>query len=322
MRNKIDNILIGMVWLLSATLATFFWFNIRFGFDLFSSAHWNHLAELQAKNQSVSPCFYISLVVAIVITLVGLHFVIRPRRRNITLSHPAPTPVPTHVPVVQSAQPTQSPYPQETSAPEPAPLPAGMIRPPRLNIAPSGGTYAGTSSPSSNAPVAPIPMAMQAPAPNTSSSSPRTTTRAPQKSTPQDWPQIREIFSMAGYIIKPEPYINSTKMALCAIGTDEVFWIGAVGISKSAMQEIYDKLEKLFQDTLEEVPIQINAFVMNASDAPETSTDGPVMTFDGLDSLRSYVRANPNKPLPPEDTDNFDAYSEYITTVIDYIGKL
>ena len=37
MRNKIDNILIGMVWLLSATLATFFWFNIRFGFDLFSS---------------------------------------------------------------------------------------------------------------------------------------------------------------------------------------------------------------------------------------------------------------------------------------------
>ena len=170
-----------------------------------------------------------------------------------------------------------------------------------MNIAPANTFAPATSAQTGNSITTPV------------------TTPTPQKPTKQEWPEIREIFSMAGYVIKPEPFINGQKMALLAIGTDEVLWLGAVGISTTQMRACTNKLEQLFHDTLDEIEISVNAFVLNPTDI-ETETD--ILTFDSIESLRNYMNTHRNAPLSSDDTENFAAYSEYITTVIEYIGKL
>ena len=95
--------------------------------------------------------------------------------------------------------------------------------------------------------------------------------------------------------------------------------MGAVGISTSQMQSCVNKLVQLFHDTLEDIEINVNAFVLNPTD---TASDSDILTFDTIDSLRDYMNTHRNAPLAADDAENFAAYSEYITTVIEYIGKL
>lgn len=309
MNKKIDNILLGVLWLLAATLGTCFWFNMRFGFNLFSGAHWDYLATQQATRSPVSFWFYFSFIAATFITLFVLYMLIRPRRRNIQISAPQKPSATNNAPT-QSTDASQIniiPTP-DTHTPAPVPeKPAISMppRPPRLNIAP-----ANTFAPAQSAPTTAItPM-------------PATTMPAPQKTqtpTKQDWPEIREIFSMAGYVIKSEPFINGKKMALFAIGTDEVLWMGTVGTSTSDMRGCVNKLTKLFSDTLDGIEIHVNAFVLNPSD---NTNESDILTFDSVEDLRKYISEHRNPPLDADDAENFTAYSEYITTVIEYIGKL
>ena len=307
MRKNFENILLGLLWLLAATLGTTFWFNTRFGFNLFSGAHWDYLATQQATRAPVSFWFYFSFVAATFITLFVLYLLIRPRKRNIKISapqKPAQT-APQTTTNNDASQINITPgviqhTPIEPTSPTPAaPLPP---RPPRLNIAPAN-TFAPAAMAQQSATQPTVPM-MQT---------------TPQLQTKQDWPEIREIFSMAGYVIKPEPRINGKKLALLAIGTDEVLWMGAVGIPTSQMQSCVNKLEQLFHDTLEDIEINVNAFVLNPTD---TASDSNILTFDTIDSLRDYMNTHRNTPLAADDAGNFAAYSEYITTVIEYIGKL
>ena len=306
MNKKFENILLSLLWLLVATMGTTFWFNTRFGFNLFSGAHWDYLATQQASRAPVSFWFYFSFVVATFITLFVLYLLIKPRRRNIQISAP-------HLPAPTPAIPTQTIQNNDASqinivpgtvqhTPTPVapthttPLPP---RPPRLNIAPAN-TFA------------PAPTQTNMPAQTFIP----TTPSAPAK---QDWPEIREIFSMAGYIIKPEPFINGKKMSLLAIGTDEILYLGAVGISTSEMAGCVGKLNQIFNDTLDGIEININAFVLNPTDSGNESS---VLTFDSVDELRKYMNEHRNIPPSADDMENFAAYSEYITTVIEYIGKL
>lgn len=307
MKKNFENILLGLLWLLAATLGTTFWFNTRFGFNLFSGAHWDYLATQQATRASISFWFYFSFVAATFITLFVLYLLIRPRKRNIKLS------VPRQPSGTQTISPKTAPdtnrdasqinivpgtVQHATPTPDMPPAPPLPPRPPRLNIAP-----ANTFAP---APTQHLP--------------PQTITQsAPQQPTKQDWPEIREIFSMAGYVIKPEPFINGKKMALLAIGTDEVLYLGAVGISTSDMVGCVNKMEHLFHDTLEDIEINVTAFVLNPTD---TTPDSGILTFDTINALRDYMNNHRNAPLSADDTENFAAYSEYITTVIEYIGKL
>lgn len=310
MKKNFENILLGLLWLLAATLGTTFWFNTRFGFNLFSGAHWDYLATQQASRAPVSFWFYFSFVAATFITLFVLYLLIKPRRRNIKMPQQQKT-----VPTTPAASPTTIENKSDASqiniipgtvqhapttpvAPNATPMPP---RPPRLNIAPAN-TFA---------PATPMPTTMTPTIP--------ATTTTPSVQTKQDWPEIREIFSMAGYVIKPEPFINGKKMALLAIGTDEVLYLGAVGISTSQMQGCVNKLQQIFRDTLDDIEITVNAFVLNPTD---TNADESILTFGSIDELRHYMNEHRNTPLDTDDAENFAAYSEYITTVIEYIGKL
>ncbi|MBQ7127695.1 MAG: hypothetical protein IJO18_01795 [Alphaproteobacteria bacterium] len=302
MKKNFENILLGLLWLMVATLGTTFWFNTRFGFNLFSGAHWDYLATQQASRTPVSFWFYFSFVAATFITLFVLYLLIKPRRRHIKISAPQkPNTAPKTNPdasQINIIPGTVQHAPTTPVAPTAAPMPP---RPPRLNIAPAN-TFA---------PATPMPTTMTPTIPATATT--------PSVQTKQDWPEIREIFSMAGYVIKPEPFINGKKMALLAIGTDEVLYLGAVGISTSQMQGCVNKLQQIFRDTLDDIEITVNAFVLNPTG---TNADESILTFNSIDELRHYMNEHRNTPLNTDDAENFAAYSEYITTVIEYIGKL
>ena len=77
----------------------------------------------------------------------------------------------------------------------------------------------------------------------------------------------------------------------------------------------------MWSGSLEDVYINMTGVVIDAPDAATAEFDN-ILMFNDLDGLREYISAHPNAPLPDDDNGNFDAYSEYIDTVINYIGKI
>ena len=293
MRDKLDNFLLATLWLLASTLGICFWFNIRFGFNIFSSAHWHHLAYMQASQNPVSPAFYISMVISVIVVICGLYLLIRPRFRKF------------QIPVRETSKPTQNIQPQPiapiqtpTVAPPPAPTPEpapvttepGLTRPPRLNIAITPQLH---SAPLPQQPIQP----------------------------PSQSSELREIFEGAGYTVKNNPRIGTVRPELFAIGTNEVLWIGAVGIPTTDLQHAIDTVNQIFSDTLDDIIINVNGFVISAPDANAPGAPD-ILTFDKIDTLRQYINEHRNPPLGEDDNGNFDAFSAYISTVIDYLGKI
>lgn len=313
MRNRLDNILLGTLWLLAATLGTSFWLNTKFGFNIFSAPHWQYLAYLQASKTPVAASFYISLGVAIFITIFGLYFLIQPKFRKIVLPiikvkkvNEKPQ---SRVDIKPETPSTQSdaseiitmPKPEQQPAQQIQPIPVAApqnnpLRPPHLNL-PTTNSYSAA------------PVTQPATATNTSSGN------------DADNSALREIFSQNGYIVKTNPYINRWRPNLLAIGTNEVLWIGAVGATTTQVRAAIDKLNQIFSDTLDDVYISINGFSINAPDA-QTTEFQDILLFNTINDLDAYMTQHPNSQPTAEEQENFDAYSEYIDTVIGYIGNL
>ena len=307
MRIRFDNILLSFLWLLVVTLGTCFWFNIAFGFDIFSSTHWGYVASMQASQNPIKPAFYISVAAVIFITIFGLYLIVRPRRRRIKL------------PVAQTATTPQNIAFQQNNAAStidilPAEMQPATMKPTPVNTAPS----ATARPPRLNIPIPSHPVMPPSPTPTQTAPQPSPT---PQSAPSSDWPELREIFTNAGYIIKPTPRVNGIQTALVAIGTDEVMWIGCVGVATTAVRAIIDKFNQIFTDTLDETEIDIHGFAIAAPDAA-TSEFTDILMFDTPSALREYINENPNPPLPDDDDGMFDAFSEYIDAVINHIGKI
>lgn len=297
MKYRIDNMLLGLLWLLVVTLGGCFWFNTMFGFNLFVGAHWQYLSYLQAAQTPVKPSFYISLVIFAAVMIFGLYLIMRPRLRKIYLPIMRITGRKKTEPATDTAPVAQ---------PEPGPatvvMPNTPVRPPRLSASSLGGMQPinnGTVTP----PAAPTPPAK------------------PVGPTDAEIAQTSEIFKSAGYTVKKTPRINGHQFSLLAIGTNETLWLGGHGIAVADMARAIEKLSDVFSDTLEDVYINITGFVIGAPDAATAEFDN-ILMFNDLDGLREYISAHPNAPLPDDDNGNFDAYSEYIDTVINYIGKI
>ena len=290
MRDKLDNFLLAVLWLLASTLGVCFWFNIRFGFNIFSSAHWHHLAYMQASQNPVTPAFYISMVISVIVVIFGLYLLIRPRFRKFKLpvrEANKPTQHTQTQPVAPSPTPAQTPMVEPTPAPRNEPV---LARPPRLNIAITPQLH---------------------------------NTPAPQQpaQTPSLVPQMREIFETAGYTVKNNPRIGTVNTELFAIGTNETLWIGATGVSTTALQNAIDTVNQIFSDTLDDIIINVDGFIISAPDASAPGAPD-ILTFDNIDALRQYMNEHKNPPLGEDDNENFEAFSAYISTVIDYLGKI
>ncbi len=308
MKNNLDNFLLSFLWLCASTLCACFWFNIKYGFNLFSGAHWQHLAYMQAAQNPVTPTFYISLVVTAIIMILGLYILRRPLRPRQTHNTPQPNAhipnnnITMNTPVVPHNN-TGAVSTNITTAPTPptqSPIP--LSRPPRLNIGAIPALPPRTQTPNI------YPQPTIAPTPRPTSSQP-------------EWPEITQIFESAGYVLKPAPRIGDLQTTLFAIGTNETLWIGAVGVPTTSLQTSIDTLTQIFQDTLDDIIINVNGFVISAPDA-NTPGANNILTFTTPSDLREYISQHRNPPLPDDDLGNFDAFSTYISTVIEYISKI
>lgn len=305
MKNRMNNILVGLLWLLLVTLAASFWFNIRYGFNIFVAQHWQYLAYMQASNRPVATSFYVSIVVVLAVAVLGLYVLLQPHNRKIVLpvvdtndqKPTAPIATTQIQPAPVAEQPVIKDEPVATAPQAAAPTQSGLARPPRLNI--------------------PTATITRAPTPHVPLSS--TTPRA--KIDPEtEYADIHEIFTSAGFVYKGSPRIKNMQSSVIAIGTDEVLWLGATGVRTSDMKVAIDTMRGVFMDTLEDIEININAFIIGAPDASENS-EPSILQFATVDELRTYIMAHPNT-LSDDDAENFDAYSAYIGTVVDYIGKI
>ncbi len=300
MKNKFDNILLGILWFTISTLGVCFWFNAQYGFNIFSNTHWKHLAYMQATQNPVKTSFYLSMIVAVVIVIGGLYLLLRPRFRKITLP-------------IRDTATTNSPTAplQNNQAPSSHSIPeTDLQRPARLT------TVSHTFAPAPVIPVAPT-VAPVTPVASGSLTSPALTPTNDDLFTPQ----MQEIFESAGYKALPGPRIAGLQTSVLALGTNETLWIGAIDVQTSTLAASADVMAQVFKDTLEDIEIHINMFVVNASDngAP---LDTNVLTFASLDELRRYINMHPNTPPAPDEVENFDAFTSYISTVIDYLGTL
>jgi len=326
MRTRLDNILMGILWLLAATLGTSFWFNTKYGFNIFSAQHWQYLAYLQASKTPVEPSFYISLGIVVFITIFGLYFLIQPKLRKIVfpIMKTKNIKVKTQSQSMTTAPDTQK-YVESTTIQKVAepqhPAENTVSNPPITPTAPTPTATTTATVTSHTVPLRPPRLNLQTA--NSYVSAPTITPVLEINATNNDADdaKIAEIFTENGYIVKKTPYINRWRPNLLAIGTNEVLWIGAVSASTAQVKKAIDKLNQIFSDTLDDVYIGINGFSINAPDA-QTAEFNDILLFNTIQDLGEYMRAHPNTEPTTEEKDNFDAYSEYIDTVIGYIGNL
>lgn len=302
MKRRIDNMLLGLLWLLAMTLGACFWFNTMFGFNILSSAHWQYLAYIQAIQTPVKPLFYISFVVIVFIMVVGLYLIMRPRLRKIRLPIMRVSKNHDNTPQ-QNTTPQHQQISSAAIAPSPAPTapaqngPTADMRPARLNTISFATQPTQMSAPNGAQPDTPVAVA----------------------ATNAD---IQQVFINAGYTVKKPARIGGIKTPLLAIGTNEALWFGANGARVSDMRAAIDKMTSVFADTLEDIVINVTGFVLDARD-DATSEHADILVFHSIDELRQYVATRQNTPpTNTDDAENFNAYSEYIDTVINYIGKI
>ena len=141
--------------------------------------------------------------------------------------------------------------------------------------------------------------------------------------TPENNPYTEifaQIFSDNGYTVKPNPKIAGFIPNLFAICVDEIVWIGASDADINKMHIAIEKLQSVFQETLEDIKININAFILDTTN--QYQSDDSILIFKSVDELKKFISENPANELTDDNSDNFDAYSEYIDTIIQYVKNI
>lgn len=130
--------------------------------------------------------------------------------------------------------------------------------------------------------------------------------------------QLSEIFTQNGYTVKAKLSLNNTDTKVLAIGTNEILWIGGIGMPTSQIQNAIHKLNKVISDTLDNIHIYITGFVINAPDAQNPIFNN-ILLFNTIDDLATYMASH--KPPAPtgQGIEDFKAYSEYIDILLEYI---
>jgi hypothetical protein len=327
MKKRYEIILLDILWLSAMVLSASFWFDIRFGFNIFYKEHWHYLMIQQLTPGSVLPAFYISLLVFIIIVIFGLYLISRPHVRKIDFSlneQMPPLALPKEIVPEQidsiTLDPGHSPLPPAPSLP----------RPPRIISASQNQLPIINPLTSVSAGPTPVPV-----------------------NTNDQNEKIKELFEKAGYITKEPPKINDLKLSLWAIGMDETLYIGfsdshggeitaaeggdskwqSMGTKFTSpvwtINQAVDKIRALFSETLEdEIQINIKTFVVmnNAKIINRDSLEKiwhafDVSVFDSIDTLTEFMNNNKNRETGSEEQEDFDAYSDYIDTVANYFNK-
>ncbi len=303
MRKFFEHLLLSILLIISVVLGMTFWLNTKFGFNLLSAKHWQELASLQAAHTPIDKTFYISLGVGVFILIFGLYLIFRPRFRKLPKPVISQQPIPQQ-PVVVQKQPepkqVQQNQPVQNTQPEPhpqeqdVPVSALMNRPPKLNL----------------------PKNMEALAQNNymkQQNSVSDNNVSQQNTTIYDQ-ELRNIFEQNSYVVKPNLTISGLKTNLFAIGNHEVLWMGAVDCDMNKLKASIGKLRDLFEETLEDIPINIFAFILDTKNVYTPSDD--IMVFHSIEEISEFISNNPADNIDEDEKENFDAYSDYIDNII------
>ena len=283
MRNKLEHILLSILLGITILLGLSFWLNTFFNFNIFCPEHWDELAKLQASKTPINYNFYISIGVAIFIFTIGIFLIYRQTGKNIhkKVKEEKQQLPQQHITTIQKV-----PEQQQTND-----IPSGIQfnRPPRLNL--------------------PNNMAQIAAQKNAQPKEVKPT--ASNSSTSPYNPMISEIFSTGGYTVKPNPTIAGFVPNLFAIGNNEIVWMGGVDCDIEKMTNGIQKLQSVFEKTLEDIPIHIHAFILDTMNRYDTTNDN-ILIFKSIEELKSFIDEHPAATIEDIDKENFDSYSEYI----------
>ncbi len=299
MRNNFDKFLLGLLWLMTVALATTFWMNIRYGFDIFSGAHWEYLSGLQADRAIIKPEFYISLIFAIGIALIGLYAIVRPRFRKVPMpqsqSVPAAPTAPTPVAPTMNNNFVGMQRPKS-----PVSLNAKMAR---------RQTQEQLTPPTQRVPVqaAPKPMVPTPSIPQTPSANPLAK-------------DINAILESVKYIMKPCKRIGKLNNPIVALGYDQTLWIATSNVDSTDMVDAIQTLVGVFDDTLGDSANDITPHGCIIGPKGESNND-LISTFATINDFKQYMNEHQNTMSADFDKELFDAISTYISTVTNYIGK-
>lgn len=295
MKNKFEHILLATLLGIAILLGLSFWLDLIFGFNLFFKEHWDELGRLQASHIPIAHGFYISIVFAVVLFILGLYLIYMPsikrtRKTKIAVIAPAPT------------SNTTLKTPEEPKKDTTTETPILLTRPPKLNL-----------------PKNMAQIVAQRQTKNTNQtlqkdSSTNNETHNPYNSI------LTEIFTKNGYTVKKNPSISGFTPNLIAIGPNEVFWIGAIDANPDKLNSVIKKLQDVFETTLEDIPINIRAFIIDNLNQYQSNDE--ISVFKSLDDLKKFVSENPSDIITDEEIDSFNSYSEYIDTIIQYIKNI
>jgi len=271
-----------------------FWLNIRFRFNLFCLKHWDELAKLQtSSNPHINKVFYVSIGISLFAFIAGLYIIYRPRLRKISNNQPV------------SYNNIQTDQNQTNYTPQPSNAYAMTLqRPPKLDLPKNMATVAAQTHAQQQSPQQ---QQIQQPV------------KHKQQPTIFD-DQLTEIFTNGGYIVKPNLTISGFTTNLFAIGTNELAWIGAVDCDINTLKNASNRLQSLFKETLEDIPIHVSAFMLDTKNI--YNSDDTIMIFHTINEIQSFIQANQNPELPESEIDNFNAYSDYIDTIIQYAKNI
>lgn len=130
---------------------------------------------------------------------------------------------------------------------------------------------------------------------------------------------IYDIFTKSGYEICGLIRIDGKHPAVVAAGTDEQVFIATTNVDDETLQRTLKRIELCFADTLEQIPIYMRILTIDGTDS---TTNGKIIHFVSTDTLAEYMSARKNiRPKTDFDKETFDAYTEYISTVIEYLFK-
>ena len=235
MRNKLEHFLLVSLLAISIILGLSFWLNTIFNFNIFCQDHWNELARLQASHTPVDMGFYISIIIALLLFLACTYIIYFPLNKQKNLK-----PEKTNVEQTSNKiSPKQKDTKEEKSIEDPIPVPHTMVsRPPRLKLPTNMAEIAAQRQ--------------------------KQMTSQPKVVAPEQNPytnMLSQIFSENGYVVKPNPKISGFTPNLFAIGTEEAVWIGAVDVDANKMIDAVKRLDSVFQETLDDIQININAFI-------------------------------------------------------------
>lgn len=294
MRNKFEHFLLSFLLGIAVLLGLSFWLNVIYGFNLFSKEHWNELARLQAEQIPVSTGFYVSIIVAVFIFVFGILLLyiiptIKRTREKVSNSFLSTAPmVPRHKAEEKN---------DDNTIFEPQMPKLNMSQPPKLNL------------PSNMAEI------MQQRNENNQSK---------VKEPVTDYDAIlTQIFKDKDFMVKPNPVISGFSPNLFAIAPNEIVWIGAVDTDINKLQSAINRLDGIFTDTLEDIKININAFLIDTKNTYQSNDS--IFVFKTLEELKTFVTELPPawpKDMSNADQENFDAYSEYIDTIIQYVKNM